>query len=283
MPKVAPAKKRAQAASTPTRQSPRKRGPAAVEKTPVTPQRQSQRTAPTTPESPTVKVAKRARKKKTVALTVIDSDEDEDDGAPVMMVPSSPPPPWTPVSSPTVVAPSSPAMPQIVAKKKNRWASTNNVLYGHVENANVGKLPYKLPRKRPLREGIQYTNGQSASRFKVLMGDVIMRAEKASHETGGWIYVVGQHPHAIQAHVSYISPRLRREASTTVLSSAHKQVVNMVHSCKVSHRKTAQNLSTELLAREEELAEARRTNAAQAAELRELKKAAADLAGPVNL
>ncbi|KAJ7595884.1 hypothetical protein C8J56DRAFT_746206, partial [Mycena floridula] len=95
--------------------------------------------------------------------------------------------------------------------------------------------------------------------------------EKASHETGGWIYVVGQHPHAIQAHVSYISPRLRREAGATALSSAHKQVVNMVHSCKVAHRKTAQNLSAQLIAKEEELAEACRANTAQAAELRQLK------------
>ncbi|KAJ7589996.1 hypothetical protein C8J56DRAFT_1048167 [Mycena floridula] len=269
MPKVIPNKNKPQAALTATRRSPRKRV-AAVDETPATPK--------PTPESPTLRPAKLARKRKT---TVVNSDEEElGEQSPAMLAPSSSPAPWTPISSPTVVAPVSSPMPKIMATKKNRWASTNNVLYGHVENANVGKLPYRLPRKRPLRENVQYSNGKSASRFKVLMGDVIMRAEKASHETGGWIYVVGQHPHAVQAHVSYISPRLRREASASVLTSAHKQVVNMVHSCKVAHRKTAQNLSTELMAREEELAEARRTNAAQAAELKELRQAAATLAGP---
>ncbi|KAJ7589334.1 hypothetical protein C8J56DRAFT_888920 [Mycena floridula] len=260
MPKVIPNKNKLQAALTATRRSPRKRV-AAVDETPATPKRQSQanfslsaanRTIPATPESPTLRPAKLACKRK---MTVVNSDEEElGEQSPAMLAPSSLPAPWTLISSPTVVAPVSSPMPKIMATKKNQWASTNNVLYGHVENANVGKLPYRLPRKRPLRENVQYSNGKSASRFKILMGDVIMRAEKASHETGGWIYVV-----------------------------AHKQVVNMVHSCKVAHRKTAQNLSTELMAREEELAEARRMNAAQAAELKELRQAAAALAGPDEL
>ncbi|KAJ7586166.1 hypothetical protein C8J56DRAFT_1052527 [Mycena floridula] len=35
--------------------------------------------------------------------------------------------------------------------------------------------PAKSARKKPLQEGVQYTNGKSASHFKVLMGDEIMR------------------------------------------------------------------------------------------------------------
>ncbi|KAJ7578890.1 hypothetical protein C8J56DRAFT_1059731 [Mycena floridula] len=154
------------------------------------------------------------------------------------------------------------------AKPKNRWVSKNNALHGYVQNVHVGTQEYSVPRHRALRQ-VHYTEGKSARRFSRLMND----AEKVYHETGAWLHVVAQHPHAKQAHLSYISPRLRREAKEEDLLKAHKQIASLIYSCKAAHRHTAQQLSSKLAAREEELETAKKQLEDQAALIRQLSSA----------
>ncbi|KAJ7583734.1 hypothetical protein C8J56DRAFT_893424 [Mycena floridula] len=257
-------------------------------RTPETPAQRGTRKkfAPVTPDTPTP-MAQFTQSKHRMSIICSDSEEDEEilaAGQQPSPLPASSPtlaPSTSPPSlgSPAAVESSSGASPGFPSdiqrkKKRNRWASTNNVLHSYVEHAMVGSAPYRLPQSWALRKGIQYSNGKATNRFKRLMGDVIMQAEKTSHEMGGWIYVVGQHPHAVQAHLSYISPHLRTEASPANLKESHKKIVNMVHSCKVLHRQTAQDLAIQLLAKEEQLEAANKAREAQAEEIHLLKAVA---------
>ncbi|KAJ7574958.1 hypothetical protein C8J56DRAFT_901644 [Mycena floridula] len=227
---------------------------------------------PETPEMPTRVTRKRPARKFHLPLQVQSDSDNEDltftvphiDNDEASPMPRSSISPW-PTSS-SAPATSSPGLfpGPFPSSKTNRWVSTNNVLHGHVENALIGNLPYVLPRKRSLRSPstFQYTEGKSAGRFKELMGDVIMRAEKASHETGCWIHIVGQHPNSKQSHLSYISPCLRREAIEDTLANAHSGIV--------AHRTTAQELSAKLLSKEAELEVANNLAKHQAAEIARL-------------
>ncbi|KAJ7574367.1 hypothetical protein C8J56DRAFT_902330 [Mycena floridula] len=154
-------------------------------------------------------------------------------------------------------------------KPKNRWVSKGNALHGYVQNVHVGTQEYTVPRHRALRT-VRYTESKSALRFSRLMDDLFSRAEKCYHETGAWLHLVAQHPNAKQAHLSYISPRLRREARQDELLNAHKHIANLIYSCKSAHRHTAQELSSKLAARELELEATKKVVDEQAAEIRRL-------------
>ncbi|KAJ7576245.1 hypothetical protein C8J56DRAFT_900162 [Mycena floridula] len=239
----------------------------------ATPRRQSLRKksipTPETPETPTQVTQKRPAKQSHLPLQVqSDSDNedltftvchiDNDEASPMPRSSISPRP-----TSSSAPATSSPGLfpGPFPSSKTNRWVSTNNVLHGHVENAPIDNLPYVIPRKQSLcsPSTFQYTKGKSAGRFKELMGDVIMRAEKVSHETGCWIHIVGQHPNSKQSHLSYISPH--------TLANAHSGIVNLIYSCKVVHCTTAQELSAKLLSKEAELEVANNLAKHQAAEI----------------
>lgn len=155
--------------------------------------------------------------------------------------------------------------------------------YGTVQNAFLGAQPWTgqsdaqhsittqdspgLSRGKALREPPN-SYSQSQTRYRRLMPDFVrrvslpfklyatilipMQAERISHETGCWMYIILDHPGVGKPVVSFYSPRLRKDGGDAVLE-AHKQMYFTFAGLKQSLKKNNADMATRLQAQEEDL------------------------------
>ncbi|KAF8068574.1 hypothetical protein FPV67DRAFT_1448491 [Lyophyllum atratum] len=207
--------------------------------------------------------------------------------------PQSPLPPSSPMgpSSPCPSSPiggSSPSpfmLESSTTKPRNRKPTLANPKYGFVEGSQRGGRSYEILRMKelPLPSPSQ---SKASDRFTYVMKDVIQRIERLGAETGAWIFIAGQHSHALSldSFLSYASPALRRDALKHVEDLLNKfgdtvdglqtlskdRVIELTENCNKAQR--------EKILAETEAREAREALAAQQEEMALLQSVLDDLA-----
>ncbi|KAG6819650.1 hypothetical protein H0H93_009907 [Arthromyces matolae] len=91
--------------------------------------------------------------------------------------------------------------------------SKTNSLYGTVAGALQGQEHFEIVRPKPLPPP-RKTESSSSRRFRILMPDLISRAERLSAETNCWLFVAGQNRSSASTNdfLHYQSPALLQEA-----------------------------------------------------------------------
>ncbi|KAG6826052.1 hypothetical protein H0H92_001294 [Tricholoma furcatifolium] len=120
----------------------------------------------------------------------------------------------------TRTTPSTPSTP-VQANEKNRSPASSrrvratkmNSLHGNVVGAMRGKDAFEILRTRPLPLA-RTTDKESSRRFRIIMADLISRAERLSAETNCWLFMAGQSRSAASANnfYHYASPALVEDA-----------------------------------------------------------------------
>jgi hypothetical protein len=124
-----------------------------------------------------------------------------------------------------------------------------------------------FPRSRGLR-GVETDTTHATSRFNREISNIFERVsgfcmgrfpnltiqyqcERLSHETGCWLFIGAQHPHANKPFVHYSSDRIRHEASQQVTEVASKFSV-LCASLVASRRQDALAMAQKLAISEKE-------------------------------
>ncbi|KAJ7583991.1 hypothetical protein C8J56DRAFT_1054514 [Mycena floridula] len=142
------------------------------------------------------------------------------------------------------------------------YVSSLHPLYGLVKDVRIGNDEACIPRPRPLR-AIERDARTAGQRFRRQMNELMARAEDLSHETGCWLYIVGQHTAARRGHMSFVSDRLSREAPPQ-FDEGNQLISSSIYALTVAHRSTATELAIALQEKDELLKQ-------QAAELDQLR------------